>query len=163
MNCKTIQEQLPELALEHAPATPEMQAHLRQCGDCARSLESLKATMSLLDEWQAPELSPYWDVRMQARLREEQARAVAPHGWLQWLRRPALSLSAALCLVLGIGLYQINRFYQAGEMEKPMVHFSAPTGTAVADLQYLGDHSDMFQNFDALDVLDGDDDADSNN
>ena len=30
--------------------------------------------MALLDEWQAPEPSPYFDVRLQARLREEMAK-----------------------------------------------------------------------------------------
>jgi len=40
--------------------------------------------MNLLDEWKVPEPSPYWEVRMQARLREEQQKAAS--GWLQWLR-----------------------------------------------------------------------------
>ncbi len=39
--------------------------------------------MSLLDEWQAPEPSPYFDVRLNARLREEAATAKQPAGWLQ--------------------------------------------------------------------------------
>ena len=42
--------------------------------------------MALLDEWQAPEPSPYFDVRLQARLREE--KAAKPSGWLQWVRTP---------------------------------------------------------------------------
>ena len=42
-------------------------------------------------------------------------------------------------------------------------HVSAPTGTAVSDLQYLDKNSDLLQNFDALDDIDGDDDADSGN
>ena len=119
--------------------------------------------MNLLDEWKAPEPSPYWDVRMQARLREEQQKAAS--GWLQWLRRPALSVAAALCLVVGIGLYQAGRFMQTGENppEKQIVHVNAPTGTAVGDLQYLDKNSDLLQNFDALDAMDGDDDADSSN
>jgi hypothetical protein len=72
-------------------------------------------------------------------------------------------LAAALCLVVGIGSVQIGRFLH--EADNPPIVVSripVPTGTAVADLQYLDRNSDMLQNFDALDVLDGDDDADSN-
>ena len=46
---------------------------------------------------------------------------------------------------------------------RPTAHVSAPTGSAVGDLQYLDKNSDLLQNFDALDAMDGDDDADSSN
>ncbi len=86
-------------------------------------------------------------------------------GWLQWFRRPALSVAAALCLVVGIGLYQVGRFMQRGRRRHPAAawpfHIVAPTGTAVADLQYLDKNSDLLQNFDALDDMDGDADTDS--
>ena len=39
---------------------------------------------------------------------------------------------------------------------------STATGTAVADLQFLDKNSDMLQNFDALDDIDGDADANTN-
>ena len=42
---------------------------------CAEKLKAMRATMALLDEWQVPEPSPYFDVRLQARLREEMAKA----------------------------------------------------------------------------------------
>ena len=97
---------------------------------------------------------------MQARLREEQQKAST--GWLQWFRRPALSVAAAFSLVIGIGLYQAGRFMRAGETP-PTFHINAPTGTPVADLQYLDKNSDLLQNFDALDDMDGDDDDVINN
>jgi hypothetical protein len=161
MNCNTIQEQLPDVALGTAPVPPEVEAHLVSCRECADTLQALRSTMNLLDEWTAPEPSPFWDVRMQARLREEQQRASA--GWLQWLRRPALSVAAALCLVAGMGFYQVNRFMKAGDTRE-IAGFPAPPpprGTAVSDLQFLDKNSDMLQNFDALDDMDGD--ADNTN
>ena len=141
MNCRKIREQLPDVALGIVPASPEVESHLAGCHECTGTVEALRATMNLLDEWKAPEPSPYWNVRMQARLREEQQKA--PRGALQWFRRPVLSMAAALCLVTGIGLYQAGRFMQVEEM--PAIHFAppAPTGTAVADLQYLDKHSDL--------------------
>jgi hypothetical protein len=161
MNCRTIREQLPDVALGVTPASPEVENHLAGCHECSGTVDALRATMNLLDEWKAPEPSPYWDVRMQARLREEQQKA--PAGALQLFRRPMLSMAAALCLVMGVGVYQLERFMKVEN--PPVVHFAAPapTGTAVADLQYLDKNSDMLQNFDALDALDGDDDAESGN
>ena len=161
MNCRNIHDQLPDVALGLTPAPPEVEAHVAECRECATTLEALRATMNLLDEWKAPEPSPYWDVRMQARLREEQQKATS--GWLQWFRRPALSLVAALSLVLGIGLYQIGRFMHESDNPPEAAAFHAPTGTAVSDLQFLDKHSDLLQNFDALDDIDGDADTETSN
>ena len=54
-------------------------------------LASLQQTMGLLDEWQAPEPSPYFATRLQARMREEccRRRATGSPGcagrrWPQW-------------------------------------------------------------------------------
>jgi hypothetical protein len=164
MNCRSIHDLLPDLALGIIPAPPEVQVHLAECSECAGTLHALRSTMNLLDEWTAPEPSPFWDVRMQARLREEQQK-IPSSGWLQWFRRPALSVAAALSLVAGIGLYQVGRFMHEGD-NPPIATMTlphAPTGTAVSDLQYLDKNSDLLQNFDALDDMDGDADTDANN
>jgi anti-sigma factor RsiW len=167
MNCRNIHDQLPDVALGTTPAPPEVEAHLAGCEECAGTLQALRSTMNLLDEWKAPEPSEFWDVRLQARLREEQHKTCA--GLLHWFRRPALSLAAAFSLVVGIGLYQAGRFIHNSQETttsssvRPSVRVTAPTGTPVADLQYLDKNSDLLQNFDALDDLDGDDDADTNN
>jgi hypothetical protein len=165
MNCRNIHDQLPDIALDIIPAPPEVVVHLAECRECAGTLQALRSTMNLLDEWTAPEPSAFWDVRMQARLREEQQKATSSSGWLQWFRRPALSVAAALSLVVGIGLYQVGRFLHTGDnppaMTMALPH--APTGTAVSDLQYLDKNSDLLQNFDALDDIDGDADTDTSN
>ena len=70
-NCDDTREMMPDLAAGLATATPEIKAHLESCAECAGKLEAFRQTMSLLDEWQAPEPSPYFDVRLSARLREE--------------------------------------------------------------------------------------------
>jgi predicted anti-sigma-YlaC factor YlaD len=163
MNCKMIHDQLPDVALGGMPLPPEVTAHIGECSECADTLQALRSTMNVLDEWTAPEPSPYWDVRMQARLREEQQRA--PGGWLQWFRRPALSVAAALGLVIGIGVLQADRFLHQGDNTAPtQTAVTKPaTGTAVSDLQYLDKNSDLLQNFDALDDMDGDADDSANN
>src|SRR5579859_3914366 len=87
MNCQEIRELLPDLAAGMNAATlmPEAAEHIASCADCATHVRELQNTMALLDEWQAPEPSPYFDTRMQARLREEMARPQAAS--LRWLSR----------------------------------------------------------------------------
>ncbi len=100
MKCEEIRETMPDLASGLVGITPEIGAHLVGCGACAAKMEEIRQTMALLDEWVAPEPSPYFDVRLQARLREEMAKPQA--GWLAWFRRPVLA--AALTVLIGVGL-----------------------------------------------------------
>ncbi len=142
MTCKEIQELMPDLALGLVPVSGESAAHLRVCRTCAEQLEGVQKTMGLLDEWQAPEPSAYFDTRLKARLREEQAKA--PAGWLAWIRRPAFAAVATIVIVLGIGigLYRGNSDNQ-----------SIQPGTAVSDLQQLDNNHDLYSDFDVLDDL----------
>ena len=84
MNCNQIRELMPQLAAGMDAASPEVQKHIASCDACAAHLSDLQKTMALLEEWQAPEPSLYFDTRLQARLREEMARPAA--GWLSWMR-----------------------------------------------------------------------------
>ncbi len=132
--------------------SPEMQEHLASCKACAAELVSLQETMGLLDEWQAPEPSPYFNTRLRARIREE-ALVPAQRGWLAWFRRPVLAGAAALLLGLGIGLMELGPFSRDNTTianNQSTVRVSAP-GTAVGDLQYLDKNADLFSDFDALD------------
>src|SRR4051812_25537934 len=101
MKCMEIRELLPDLAAGLVAAEPEVDNHLRSCAGCAGTLAEFRKTMALLDEWVAPEPSPYFDTRLHARLREEAAKQ--PTRWLSWinLRRPVLA--ASLAAVVGIG------------------------------------------------------------
>ena len=130
MKCNEIRELLPDLASGIVAPKSEVNDHLRDCADCGATLEDFRKTMALLDEWQAPEPSAYFDTRLKARLREEVQKA--PGGWLVWLRRPALAVSLAVAMVAGITFY-IERPPRVGP---PMANLPVP-GTAVSDLQVL--------------------------
>jgi hypothetical protein len=145
MTCKEIHELMPDLALGVTPLSADIEGHVRSCGDCATKLDGIRRTMALLDEWQAPEPSPYFDTRLKARLRED-AR-VPPRGWLQWIRRPAFALLATLLLVASATLY-IGRARQDNTAT-----VTAPAGTAVGDLQRLDNQHDLYSDFDVLDDL----------
>lgn len=147
MKCNEIRELMPDLAAGFSAVTPEINQHLKDCGECEAKLNAFRQTMAMLDEWKAPELSPYFDTRFQARLREEKEKAKQPAGWWVWLRRPALAGALAVVAVVGITVFQ-----RGGITTGPPIITAAP-GTAVGDLQALDRNDDMYANFDELDDL----------
>jgi hypothetical protein len=154
MKCEEIRERMPELASGMVEVTPEIGGHLAECGGCAARMEEFRQTMALLDEWQAPEPSPYFDVRLQARLREEMAKPQA--GWLAWFRRPVLA--TALTLLMGVG---VALFFSDGGGYKRSDNVVAVNdgasqsepGSAVSDLQSLEKNHEIYSDFDLLDDL----------
>lgn len=146
MKCDQILERMPDVAAGFGELTTEDSNHLASCGTCSTKLQEMRETMALLDEWKAPEPSPYFDVRLQARLREEMAKPQRS-TWMHWFRRPVLA--AALTVILGVG---IGWFF----VQPPVVENPGPPpapGSAVSDLQTLETNHDMYADFDLLDDL----------
>jgi anti-sigma factor RsiW len=151
MNCKTCQAALPDLLFDPAsPRNAAARAHIVTCNDCARELAAFEATFSLLDTWQPPEVSPYFDQKLAVRLREEQA-SPAP-GWIERIRtrlllntgrqlRPVLATAMALLLIAGGGTVGITTF-----QHPQAAHMSA----AVNDLQILDKNQQALQQVDQL-------------
>src|ERR1017187_10726977 len=108
MMCEKLRGDFMEAVLSGPEtASPQLQEHLRSCAACARELASFQQTMSVLDEWQAPEPSPYFSSRLRARMRE--ATAMQPGGWLAWLRRPVAAAAAIVLVGVGAGLVGVGR------------------------------------------------------
>jgi anti-sigma factor RsiW len=167
MNCKTCQSALPDLMLAPDLATRSVtgggakdqagvEAHLASCEVCAGELASLQAMFALLDTWEAPEISPYFDQKLSVRLREEQAAPAA--GWFEQLRtrlllntgrqfRPAMATAMAVVLLIGGGGLGISTIPRA----KPQIAPSA----AVQDLQILDKNEQAIQQMDQLLQEDG--------
>ena len=110
----------------------------------------MRRTMALLDEWQAPEPSPYFDSRLRARLREV---AAEPRSWLSWVRGPAIAFALALLMVASIVLFRNAPNHEVAT--NPSSPNAIHVGTAVSDLQELEHDGDMYANFDMLDDLGG--------
>ena len=153
MNCEQVRERLLKLAGKATAPVPAVEEHLHECPRCAAELAGLRQTLALLEEWTAPEPSPYFDARLRARLREEAAR---PAPWWTWVRKPALAAAMVLLLAVGIGLFQGGRRLQPAPGPQPpktVQAVNAPPGTAVGDLQALDKDADLYADFDMLDAL----------
>lgn len=150
MNCKTCQNDLSNLLFNPAaPGNAAARAHIATCSACARELAAFESTMSMLDSWQAPEVSPYFDQKLAVRLREEQA-APAP-GWFEQFKtrlllntgrqfRPALAGAMALLLIVGGGTVGITT------RSNQQVHAAA----TVHDLQILDKNEQALQQLDQM-------------
>ena len=147
MTCKEAREYMLEAAQDNPAAA--LREHLSGCASCAQEMESMRQTMALLDQWEAPEPSPYFDSRLRARLREA---AQEPQGWFAWLRKPAIAVALAVLMVVSVTIFRNAPDHSeiAKNGKQPAV---AATGTAVSDLQELEHDGDMYANFDMLDDL----------
>jgi len=116
MICKDIKDEIFEAALSGAAPGDNAKAHISGCAACADEYRSLRSTMSALDTWTTPEPSPYFDVRLRARLREvkeqEQHGRVAHwleklgFGQLSW--KPVAAATFAVMMAVGVGLYRFG-------------------------------------------------------
>lgn len=156
MNCKTCQNEFADLLLDPTSPTSEAaRAHLAECAACTREFAELQATFSLLDTWQAPDISPYFDQKLAVRLREEQA--APPAGWWERMRdrltlntgrqfRPALVGSLALLIIAGGGGIGITTFSSHPAQTAKVT----PVSATVNDLQILDKNEQALQQMDQL-------------
>jgi len=153
MNCNEIRDRMPDVAAGFTQLTADEERHFASCAACAEQLKSMRATMALLDEWQTPEPSPYFDVRLRARLREEMAKPQA--GWMHWFRRPVLAAALTVLMGVGVGLL-FTRGSGIPRTDESISNNFGPVepGSAVGDLQALEKNHDLYSDFELLDDLD---------
>jgi anti-sigma factor RsiW len=155
-NCTGMESKLADLLLDPSSAPAKVQAHVAECEGCRAELAELKATMDLLDGWEAPEPSPYFLTRLNARMREE--REAAPRGWLSSriarLRagfaygpvshaRPLAAMALTVLLLVGGGAYLgVTDWTHANQ---------PPAQTAVVhDLQLLDSNAQLLDQMESL-------------
>src|SRR5947209_5384472 len=119
--CAGMESKLADLLLDPETVPATVKAHVEACAGCRSELDELRATMSVMDVWEAPEPNPYFMTRFEVRLREEkQAR---PAGWLERMRmrmmfgpqmnvKPLAALSLTVILLLGGGAY-LDLYWQS--------------------------------------------------
>ena len=155
MTCPEMNKHLAESVFESRPLADEARKHVAECAGCAAELASLESTWKLLDQWQAPEPSAFFDAKLYARLRTEQTTAPASlferaKAWLLYSTNLQMRQLAAgaLAMVLAVG----------GGTFALLDHETVPapqTSATVRDLQSYDGNAQLFQQ---LNALDGDED-----
>jgi len=143
MNCNEVRENLIVLLAE-GRTDPAVSAHVRECNACAEEMESFRKTMALMDEWEAPEPSPYFLTRLRAHVKDEKEKAPTRSGIFAWMRRPIMAVSFAAVLVAG-GL--VYRYAIIPPVDLP--------GPAVADVEALDRNHEVLVNTDLIDEMTG--------
>jgi hypothetical protein len=157
-NCKEIREAVLEAAISEQPVRSELREHMEGCTGCRQEWESMRDTMALLDTWEAPEPSPFFDTKLNARLRAE--AEAAPLSWKDRIRaavfglrerplgwRPLTAGALAVAMAVGISIYQVN------STSKPVA--TAENGAcAVVDLQDLDKNQQLLNDLTILDDSD---------
>ena len=156
MRCERFQSFLPDMVLDPARVPADARQHLDECPSCANDWKELHATMRLLDAWQAPEPSPYFDTRLAVRLRE--ARESGDLGWLERVRlrllfgsdlhlRPVAAGAFALLLILSggsyLGVVSLNRTTTSLQQQT--------VSATVNDLELLDNNANTLQELASFD------------
>jgi anti-sigma factor RsiW len=155
-DCTEMNGKLADMLLDPAAVPAKVQMHVAECDSCKAELAELKATMALLDEWVAPEPSPYFATRMNARMREE--REAAPTGWLAGRiaqmraafaygsvapARPLAAMALTVMLFIGGGTY-----LGVTDWNHPA---QPPTQAAVVnDLQMLDNNAQLLDQLESI-------------
>jgi hypothetical protein len=156
MNCLEMKNQLAEVVFESRPLPEETRKHVAECAECAAELAELQTTWKLLDQWQAPEPSAFFDAKLYAKLRTEQSTAPASFferakAWVLYsssLHTRQLAAGAmATVLVIGGGTFAL--------LDHQPVVPAPQTSATVRDLQSYDGNAQLFQQ---LNALDGDED-----
>jgi predicted anti-sigma-YlaC factor YlaD len=166
MNCNDMNAKLPDLLFGAEEQSPEdidavrdaavgdaVKLHLAECADCRQQLEDLRATMSLLDTWEAPEPNPYFLTRLNARLDEE--REAAPAGWYERLRarlvygsrlglRPVAAMALTVAVLIGGGAYLGFNNWDQAVVQPPA------QAAVVHDLQTLDNNAQLLDQLESL-------------
>jgi len=151
-SCTGMESKLADLLLDPDAAPAKVREHVEQCGNCRAELAELQAAMSLLDTWEAPEPSPYFLTRLDARMREE--RQAEPEGWFARLRdrlafgppmhaRPLAAMALTVMLLVGGGAY-----LGVTDWDQPTV--PAKDAAVVHDLQTLDSNAQLLDQMEAM-------------
>src|SRR5580698_2425336 len=157
MTCPEMNKNMADLFLESRPLSDEARKHIAECAGCADEMAAMEKTWKLLDQWQAPEPSAFFDAKLYARLRTEQTTAPASFferakAWLLYssnLQMRQIGAGAlATVLVVGGGTFALVGYQQQAP--------SPQTSATVRDLQSDDGNAQLFQQ---LNALDGDEDS----
>jgi hypothetical protein len=116
VNCNEIKEVLYDFLTDRLSKEDlqKIKAHVDTCKSCEKDLEVLRGTLTLLDKWKPPELSPAFRVSVLEALEERKSQkpAAVVKRMIEWLlqpqhlKRPLQGLAVAAMVLLVITVYR---------------------------------------------------------
>jgi hypothetical protein len=116
VNCNEIKEVLYDFLTDRLSKEDlqKIKAHVDTCKSCEKDLEGLRGTLTLLDKWKPPELSPAFRVSVLEALEERKSQkpAAVVKRMIEWLlqpqhlKRPLQGLAVAAMVLLVITVYR---------------------------------------------------------
>jgi hypothetical protein len=160
--CNGMETKLAEMLLDPERVPAKVRDHVDGCASCREELAELRATMELMDGWEAPEPSPYFLTRLDARMREERATAPAswPERWIAGLRarmtygpsmhvRPLAAMALTVALLVGGGAYLDLANWD------PSAPSAGPTAV-VHDLQTMDNNAQLLDQLESMSTTNND-------
>lgn len=131
----------------HSPSI-DLETHLRTCPRCFATFCDFRKTMDLMDEWKCPEPSQNFDSQLRARL--VRVRVARKIPWWSLLPSPVFALGTAMLLFAGALVF---RYRTPSVVPQPPAVLEIVPGSAVGDLQVLGEIEDASGGSELLDEL----------
>jgi hypothetical protein len=152
MTCREIKNEMEEAVFSSQPLNENVRQHVAGCAVCAKELAELEATWKLLDTWEAPEPSAFFDAKLYARLRSEQSAAPAS----LWERTKAFFLFSSNLRMRQVAAGALATVLVASGGTVALLNNGpvamAQTSATVRDLQSYDGNAQVFQQLNAMDT-----------
>jgi len=131
MNCGQVKRLLPPFLDEELSGgvREQVASHLASCPACRTESGALKADLSLLEEFETPEVTPFLVTRVMAEIR--QRKHSAPQGFARLVGTLAAALVVAVSIGAGIffgsGLAQATTMAAANSTEDAVSYVESST------------------------------------
>jgi len=103
MNCKQIESVLLDYTAGRLSGADRASAeqHFAECPGCRRRAAGFRAVAQVLEDWDTPPLSPWFNARLRQRIAAEEALGWNWQRVLGWLAHPAAAAAFAGVLMVG--------------------------------------------------------------
>lgn len=156
MNCKNLEAVLFDYLDGTLAETARLnlERHLAGCSGCRERVEGLRSVSQALDRWQAPDVSPWFDQRLQARIRAEESAYAPWHERLaafrSWFRPGYATALAALVIMSSLALW-VSRPDPTGSAQA--IQISAADAQKMEEVTKVVEDFELLSSFEPLGEL----------
>jgi anti-sigma factor RsiW len=106
MNCNQMEDVLLDYAAGRLAGADRASAeqHLTVCPGCRERAAGFRAVAQVLEDWDTPQISPWFNARLRQRIARIEADEALGWNWRQafgWLTRPVTAAAFAAVLMVG--------------------------------------------------------------